>query len=440
MSRKLLYTLMLVALVFSSFSIAAAQEPDPYADVDPSGTEIVIWHNHPGHREEWLTEMAGEFNSTNEWGITLVLQNQGSYDDIREKMSAAIQSGDLPNLVVGYQNDQAFYEQAGVLVDLNELVYSEKWGLTTEEIDDFFQAFWIQDVHEAYGGQRLGFPPNRSMAMMYYNVEWLEELGYDSPPKTWPEFTEIACEATDEEAGTIGYAFYDSASNLATMVATRGGDIRGEEAGSYNFNTPEMIATLQWLQDLVNAGCAYTPSERYGDQADFANRKALFTMGSSSGMPYYEAAIEESELGPFEWDIAPMPTDEGVDEVVNVYGASISVVEAPPEQELASWLFLKYFTSPEVQAEWDKVSGYFPTRYSTADYLQDYMEENPLYARAYELLTTTENFFEPQFISYAEVRGLMDEASARVVQGEGVEEVAEWLQDSAEEAVEEFAE
>ncbi len=436
MSRKLFYLAVLVALIVSSFSIASAQE-DPLADVDPTGQEIVWWHNHGRHREEWLIEMADEFNATNEWGITLVLQNQGGYDDVREKMGAAIQSGDLPNLVIGYQNDQAFYQLADALVDLNPYVESETWGIN---VDDYFPVFLEQDVHAAYDGQRLGFPPNRSMAMMYYNQDWLEELGYDGPPTTWEEFTEMACAATDPDAGTVGYAFYDSASNLATMVATRGGDIRSEDGLGYNLNSPEMIDTLQWLQDLVTAGCAYTPSERYGDQADFANRKTLFTMGSSSGMPYYVAAIEDSELGVFNYGIAPMPTVEGVEPLVNVYGGSVSVVASTPEAQLASWLFIKYFTSPEIQAQWDEVSGYFPTNTGTAEYLTDYFEANPLYAQAYDILTTVKNVYEPQYISYAQVRNYMDEASARVVQGEDVAGVAEWLQTSAEEAVAEFEE
>ena len=43
-----------------------------------------------------------------------------------------------------------------------------------------------------------------------------------------------------------------------------------------------------------------------------------------------------------------------------------------PEQELAAWIFVKWFTSPEIQAEWDQISGYFPTRAGTAEYLGDY--------------------------------------------------------------------
>ena len=84
----------------------------PLAGVDPRGQTVVWWHNHSRHREEWLTEVSAEFNATNECGITLVPENQGGYNDIRDKMNAGIATGELPGLVVGYQNDQAFYALA----------------------------------------------------------------------------------------------------------------------------------------------------------------------------------------------------------------------------------------------------------------------------------------------------------------------------------------
>jgi multiple sugar transport system substrate-binding protein/sn-glycerol 3-phosphate transport system substrate-binding protein len=432
---------VLSALVLSSFTIAGAQEEDPYADVDPSGQEIVWWHQHSQHREEWLAEKLAEFNAENEWGITITQLMQGGYGDVYDKMGAGIQSGDLPNLVVSYQNQQAFYESADVLFDIDILVNSPTWGLTEEELADFNPGFWGQDVHVMYDNERLGYPTKRSMNFMYYNMDWLNELGYDAPPTTWDEFSTMACEATDAEAGTIGYAFYDSASNLATMVASRGGDIDNGEGG-YNLDTQEMQDTLQWLQDLVNAGCAYVPTEDYGDQADFANRKALFTLGSSSGMPYYVSAIEDSELGMFNWGVAPMPAPEGMEPVVNVYGASVSIVDTTPEANLASWLFLKWFTTPEIQAEWLTVSGYFPTRYSTADteIFQTYLAENLNYAKAFNLLTTSKIYYEPQYLSYEAVRRVMDEASARVVAGEVPADVTVWLQGEVDAIVAEFAE
>jgi len=91
----------------------------PLAGIDPRGQTVVWWHQHTRGRQEWLDQVSAEFNATNECGITLVPEYQGGYNDIRDKMNAGIASGELPGLVVGYQNDQAFYALAGGLADMN---------------------------------------------------------------------------------------------------------------------------------------------------------------------------------------------------------------------------------------------------------------------------------------------------------------------------------
>ena len=120
-------------------------------------------------------------------------------------------TADAPNLVVAYQNQAATYQLGKALIDIDELVYSERWGLNKEEIDDFFPAFFYQDIFPSFGNIRLGFPPQRSMEVLYYNKDWLAELGYDAPPTTPEEFKEMACAAAAQPfsgataEGSIGY-------------------------------------------------------------------------------------------------------------------------------------------------------------------------------------------------------------------------------------------
>ena len=57
----------------------------PLAGIDPRGQTIVWWHQHSGSREEKLAVIVDDFNSNNECGITVDAQNQGGYNDIRDK-------------------------------------------------------------------------------------------------------------------------------------------------------------------------------------------------------------------------------------------------------------------------------------------------------------------------------------------------------------------
>ena len=119
---------------------------------------MVWWHNHSGVREEPLNAMVAEFNATNECGITVEATYQGGYDDIRDKVNAGIQTGELPGLVVGYQNDQAFYALADGLADINPYFYDEAWGLGAEEREDFLSRVPGSGRAPAFGSQRLGIP------------------------------------------------------------------------------------------------------------------------------------------------------------------------------------------------------------------------------------------------------------------------------------------
>jgi len=401
----------------------------PLAGVDPRNRVVIWWHQHSRHREEWLDEVAEEFNATNECGITLVPQNQGSYNDIRDKMNAGIATGELPGLTVGYQNDQAFYALADGLADMNLYIDDPKWGLTAEDRADFYAAFIEQGVHPAFDNQRLGFPPNRSMEMLFYNQTWLEELGFDGPPTTPEEFKDMACAAATANAdGTGGFILRDDASAVAAWTFAFGGDVLNEDRTGYNYSGQATIDAMTFLKEMHDDGCAYFFTEGYPNP-ELAARRAIFTMGSSSGIPYY--ASDMADIGnEDEWSVTAIPHTTS-DPVMNIYGGDIMIAATTPPTQLAAWIVIKWFTSPEMQSEWDKVSGYFPTRASTADLLTDYVNENPQWGQALALLPY--GTYEPQLISYQAVRDAAEQAFNEIMQGADVEETLTALTEEANE-------
>ncbi len=277
-----------------------------WENVDPSGQTVVFWHQHTRDRETALNEIVADFNATNEYGITVEAEYQGGYGDIFNKMLAVMNTEEAPNLVVAYQNQAATYQLGDSLVDMNGMVNSAMWGLTAEEQADFFPGFFKADVFPSFGGQRLGLAPNRSMEMVYYNMDWLTELGYDAPPTTPAEFKEMACAATAQPFSksvgdtSIGYQLSIDASRFASWTFAFGGDVFDYDAGQFSYNSPAAVEAMTFLQDLFAEGCATLVAEAYGDQTDFGNGALLFTVGSSSGLPFYQSVVDEGaqfELG-----------------------------------------------------------------------------------------------------------------------------------------------
>ena len=393
-----------------------------WADVDPSGKTVTFWYQHSGSREEALQEIIADFNANNEYGITVEGSNQGGYGDIFSKMLNVVGTEDVPNLVVAYQNQSATYQLGDGLVDMNSLVSDPKWGLSEEEQADFFPGFYNADIFPSFGNARLGFPPNRSMEMLYYNIDWLAELGYDAPPTTPEEFVEMACRAVDEgfsgaigDEGSLGYQFGFDASTIASLTFAFGGNIFDYDSVAYTYDDPATIEAMNMIQGLFDQGCASTITERFGDQISFANGKLLFFIDSSSGLPFVAAGVNDAAA--FDWSVAPLPR-RTEDPVMNVYGASVSMGRSTPERELATWIFIKYYTSPAAQAQWARASNYFPVRQSVADGLAEYFEENPAYKTAFELLPygTT----EPPVPGYDFVRDRVQEVMAAIADGADV--------------------
>ncbi|MBN1956161.1 MAG: ABC transporter substrate-binding protein [Anaerolineae bacterium] len=407
-----LVTLGLVA----SCAPAPTYDTSVYGDLenlDPSGQIVTYWHQHSGEREEVIQAMIDDFNATNEWGITVQGEFAGGYDEIYSKNVAGIPAGEVPDLSVAYQNQAATYASLGALVELTPYIESEQWGFTEEELADFFPFVEEGDYLAQFEG-RYGFAPHRSMEVLFYNEDWLADLGYDHPPRTWEEFREMACAASDPDTGTYGYEFSIDTSTFADMVFNNGGEMLNEDATAFIFGDEHGLAALNLLSEMFDEGCAVLETERYSDQADFGAGKVLFTISSTSGLLYYRSAVAGG--AGFNWNVAPLPTTLDMPQV-NIYGASLSVFKSTPERQLAAWLFIRWFAEQEQQARWARSSNYFPVRASAANSLTDYFVENPQYERAFTFLSY-EPAIEPNVAGYDECRDAIGEMLNAVASGQ----------------------
>ena len=425
MKRGLLVLLGAVWL----FAIAAtASAQVDYENVDPTGQTITFWHQHTLDRETVLQQIVAAFNSSNPYDITVKAEYQGGYNDIFRKMLPVLGTADAPNIVVAYQNQSATYALGDGVTDMRPLVDSPKWGLSAADKADFFPGFYSADVFPSFGGARYGFPPNRSMEVLYYNIDWLKELraaghiGFDGPPATPEQFQQAACAATKNPyskattSGAIGYELSIDASRFASWTFAFGGNIFDDAANRFTYDSDAAMQAMTFLQGLFDQKCATIVTENYGDQTDFGAGRTLFTVGSSSGLPFYKSAVDEGAK--FPWSVAAIPHTTP-DPVMNIYGASVSIPTGhSKEANLASWIFIEYYTSPSVQAQWAKASEYFPVRQSVAQELSDYFDAHPAYKTAFDLLPY--GIAEPPVPGYDFVRDEIASDMAAIMDGAAV--------------------
>src|SRR5262249_34471409 len=256
--------------------------------------EVTFWNQYSQQSNDVMQSMLDEFNKSNPYGITAKAEIAGAaYPDVYNKVNAAIQAGQPPEISVAYQNQAAFYRAQNAVIDLNPFVKSKKDGFSDDDLKDYQQAFLDGDLNPQFNNERLGFPTQRSMEVMYYNADMLKALGYNEVPKDWKTWEEAACKASDAGANKYGWAFRHDASNFAPEVFTRGGRIRAPDGQSYVINSDAGVEATATIQRLFKNKCAVEipTSERNGEQNRFAAGQLLFVFASSSGLPFYQDAI-----------------------------------------------------------------------------------------------------------------------------------------------------
>ncbi len=390
--------------------------------VDPRDQVVVLWYPYTRDQEELLLALIDQFNASNEWGITIIGEYAGSSDSLYDEILGRIGSSQLPDVVIAGQHHVAAYAAQGALVALTPYVESKAWGYTSKELDDFFPVALASDRVPQFD-DRYGWPLYLALEVLYCNEDRLIELGYTEPPETWEEFAEMACAASDPDAGTYGYEFSVDVSTFVDMLLSHGGRMIDEDAGSYAFSSEEGLATVTFIQDLLSRECAVLKTERFGARADFGAGRVLFTIGSTSDLPRYRREVAEG--AGFTWSISHLPTTLPRPKVY-VQGPAFSLLRSTPEEQLAAWLFLKWFTEPEQQARWAQTFSVLPVRRSAADFLEDYVVENPRYDIALDFLDD-EVAVEPGVVGYGECHEAIEDMLAAVARRG---EPAPWLEDT----------
>ena len=388
-----------------------APPPEPQAVgvllADLDGVEVEFWHVWDRDTGDALIAIVDEFNATNEYGITVVQYDQGSYGDVVGLVEASITTGEFPDVTVGYRSDYLGWESAAdVVADLTPYVDDPLVGYSADEIAEFTEVFWMQDV---VGDARYGLPFSRSAQFLYYNTSYAQDLGFDAPPSTPAEFKEQACAATADN-GLGGWFTHTGADTIASWIFAFGGEYETEDG--YTLDTPEALAAFEFLADLGASGCAWRPENSYPN-AEFATRQGLFYTSSSGGVGYQEAAFEDAGSTD-EWTLIPYPTVDGGGVLV-AYGPTFIMIEGTPEEMLATWIFMKFVAEPENQVSWVEASGYYPPRESVVDLLGEYISTHPFFGVGYDAVVSSARFTS-MFESGAAVRSLIQDAAALLFQ------------------------
>lgn len=365
---------------------------------------LTLWHSNGSTIEGAMKKYAEDFNKIYP-NITInIVKNGENYDKLRQNTVAAIQGGTLPNIVQGYPDHMVEYKVNNAIVSMNPYIDHPVWGFDPEvENDRFEDIVWkYRNENSAYheDGEYYSLPFNKSTEVMIYNqdaVQALIDAGKITKfPDTWQDLFALSSEfetiapgfidsygsklsLTGAEIQTAKSVFvpysYDSEENaFITLLRQWGGrytSLDSSRKGVANYNSEEAINMLTYFnthKDKLTLSANWKSD--YASDI-FKKGQTFMTIGSTGGAYYNTPSIVGGEYL-FNFEVAPIPYNKDMPEhrAAIQQGTNLSVTNTGTDQEkLASYLFIKYLNSEEVQVDFTLKTGYQPTR--TSAYLSD---------------------------------------------------------------------
>ena len=365
---------------FSSYLFAITASD--IENANPEGQTVEFWVQYSDERLDAMMARAERFEK--ETGIKVNITYKGHYGKVQSAMMTTAGTSDQADVARGYGNAAADMYQIGAAMDQTILAQSKKWGVTQSDIDDW-GANWTVGFSPYFDGNpKLLHEVGKSLEVVYYNKDWLNELGL-SEPQTPAEFAEAACAATNStfsgrvgDTASLGYEIDTDASNFAAWVFAHGGDVFDYDSGQYILNSSEAIAAMEFIQGMANKGCAQVTRDKYADQQYLGLGSNLFALSSTSGITYFQKAIEEGYNG--QWEISKVPHTTK-NPVMNLYGGGLIMGNTGNVNKMvAAYQWMKYISNTENSAVWSTESGYGFVRTSSADHPLIQAKRNELHS------------------------------------------------------------
>jgi sn-glycerol 3-phosphate transport system substrate-binding protein len=348
MKSKLLVSLSLATLV--------AVATPAHAQV-----EIQWWHAMGGALGEWVNDLAKGFNESQK-AYKVVPTFKGSYPETLTAGIAAFRAGNQPDILQVFEVGTAtMMASKGAIVPVGKVMKDS--GLKFDP-SGFVSA--VAGYYTAPNGQMLSMPFNSSTTVFYYNKDAFKAAGLDpeKPPVTWPEVALAAAKlkasghACPFTTSWISWTQLESFSAWHNVeFATKGNGMNGTDA-RLTFNGPLQVRHIQDLENMAKQGLFVYKGRDNKADVTFPSGECAMLTGSAGLL----GAIKKNAK--FAYGVAPLPYYQdvaGAPQNTVIGGASLWVMAGKPADHykgVAS--FFNYLSSPEVQSESHKRTGYLP--------------------------------------------------------------------------------
>ena len=333
--------------------------------VEAAPTPIEIWSPLTGGKASTFDALVKEFNqSQNDVVVTVV--HQGGYDVVRQKMAAAANARNMPQMVLADYIDVPLYVQRNMIKPIGEV-------LSQDLIDDLYPGMLVDLTVD---DTLYGVPYNRTTQGLIVNNDLLKQAGIDRVASTWDEYYEDAVKFKKAlgEDYYYGYAYFNQ--YIFEAIAYSFGATIATSDGKAMLTEDAMQDLFKFFRKMYEEKLIVMVPTTAGGFADqhstFLEGKVATVFQSSSFIPSAQKLLD------YDWSFEYIPAGAG-GHAITIGGTNLVVTNVVNDAELeAARAFIEFVVRPENGAKVFVETANLPVRQSTLeiDSVQEYMAKN----------------------------------------------------------------
>ena len=303
-----------------------------------------------GARQEVIEEIIADFNaSQDEIEVKYSYQPWG---DIWTKSLSAITAGNPPDVIVQDINSVAQRAEAQQATDLSEYVEA---GFS----DEFYPQLWETVEYE---DKPYAVPFNTDTQVIFYNKQIFEEagIGEEDLPQTWEELETVAHQLDIKDGDDferIGfYPLWNLGADVWALNADEGMSWFDDQE-NVTIDTDNKVDALDWIlewQDYYGQDTINRLEAEFGSGVADPFISGLVAMRAQN-INYYSSLMENAPED-FDFGVIQIPEKETGSGHWSWGGGFVLEVPLGAKDPEASYEFIKYLSTPEVQEKFGEKS------------------------------------------------------------------------------------
>ena len=313
--------------------------------------------------------------------IHVTLKTYTDYAMIYQDVITNIATDTTPNVCITYPDHIATYQKgSNVVVQLDQLMNDPDYGLGGSKLkfDGPSEAEIVPKfLKECYiGDGTYALPYMRSTEALYINKDLVTKLGYEIPDiPTWDYVWEVSEAAMKQDSeGTflvngqktlIPFIYKSTDNMMISMLKQKDAPYSDDEGHVLLFND----TTKELLYSIVPhaKSRSFSTFKISSYPGNYLNAgQCIFAIDSTAGATWMGSKAPNSDIHSenivqFETVVRPIPQYDPANPYMISQGPSLCIFTKEDEGEvMASWLFMQYMLTNDVQIAYSQTEGYIP--------------------------------------------------------------------------------